>query len=173
MSEKMLTPAFLTKIIAVEAVNHVLEVVNKFHDMGLLKRAMCHIVVLVPSMKDDKDTDYSGYPNYPIEPKLLYEASLDNPANWPHKFDSIARCKALQLWHDRNDDRTDCMPHLLFPGDTHYWGGVKRHGIVVACSGFQPYFDKMFSGMVADMCIGLAYNEWAKIRADFKDDFLP
>ncbi|PIQ68706.1 MAG: hypothetical protein COV91_02745 [Candidatus Taylorbacteria bacterium CG11_big_fil_rev_8_21_14_0_20_46_11] len=68
--------------------------------------------------------------------------------------------KAIQLWHDRNDDRTNIMPHLLFSGDTVYWGGVKRHGIVVACSGVQPWFDKMFSGMIADMLVGIAYNAW-------------
>jgi len=74
---------------------------------------------------------------------------------------------ALQLWHGRNDDRTDRIPHLLFPGDTPCWGGVKRHGIVVTCSGFQPHFGKMFSGMVADMCIGLSYNAWDQTKDDF------
>jgi hypothetical protein len=31
----------------------------------------------------------------------------------------------------------------------------------------------MFSGIIADICIGLAYNEWAKTKEGFKGDFLP
>ena len=52
------------------------------------------------------------------------------------------------------------MPHLLFLGDTPYWGGVKREGIVVACSGVQPHFDRMIAGMVADGLIAMAYELW-------------
>jgi len=174
MSKNILTPAFLTKEIAKVSVRCVLDII---HDMKLsLPRMACHIVVLVPSMKDDRNEDFPDWPNYQIEPSVLYEFSLGYRVDWsPHKFDDIARCKALQLWHERNDDRTDCMPHLLFPGDTPYWGGVKRHGIVVTCSGFQPYFDKMFSGMIADMLIGLSYNLWAKTKDEegFDRDFLP
>ena len=52
------------------------------------------------------------------------------------------------------------MPHLLFTGETPYWGGVKRRGIVVTCSGVQPWFDKMVSGMIADAMVALAYDAW-------------
>lgn len=179
MSEKMLTSAFLTRGVAEMAVHHVLCVIQNL-DGVLLNRMMCHFVVLVQSMKDDRDRNYPDWPNYQIEPCALYEYSLGDPANWPRKFDEIARCEALQLWHERNDDRTDCMPHLLFPGDTPCWGGVKRHGVVVTCSGFQPHFNKMFSGMVADMCIGLSYDAWDRIkdkfgknRGTFQESFLP
>jgi hypothetical protein len=75
-------------------------------------------------------------------------------------YDSIAKCKALQLWQGRNDDRTDIAPHLMFAGDAPYYGGVKRHGIVVTCSGVQPWFDKMISAMICEMLVGLAYNAW-------------
>lgn len=173
MSEKMVTPYFLTDAIAKEAVSYVLDLIKCFHDLGKIRRQMCHIVILVPSMKDDKKSDYSDYPDYPIKPHILLEHSIGDPQQWPHKFDSIARCKALQLWHGRNEGCTDCMPHLLFPGDTPYWGGVKRDGIVVACSGFQPHFDRMFAGIVADLCIGIAYNVWAGTLSSFTEDFLP
>jgi len=166
MSE-ILYPAFLTEEIAERAVNNTLLVIESMQNF--LPHMMCHIVILVPVMNYDQD----DYPNHPIEPSVLYEYSLGDPKKWPHNFASIARCKALQLWHDRNDGRTDCMPHLLFFGDTPFWGGVKRRGIVVACSGFQPHFDKMFSGIIADMCIGMAYDRWAKVKKDFKEDFLP
>lgn len=173
MSKEMLTPKFLTEEVAKKAVDHVLSVIQNL-DGNVLNRMMCHIVILVPSMKDDRERNYPDWPNYQIEPCSLYEYSLGDQANWSHKFDSIARCKALQLWHGRNDDRTNCMPHLLFPSDTPYWGGVRQDGIVVACSGFQPHFDKMFSQMIVAMCIGLAYNGWVELKeSKFKEDFLP
>lgn len=111
--------------------------------------------------------DYPDYPNYVITPTVLYEASL-NRELWTGEYDNIARCKGLQLWHDRNDDRTDVMPHLLFPGDTPFWGGVKRRGIVVSGSGIQSHFDKMICGMVADMIVAMAYDAWmtSKDRED-------
>ncbi|MFZ2484670.1 MAG: hypothetical protein WAW81_01880 [Minisyncoccia bacterium] len=126
-----------------------------------LNRRMCHIVVLVPAMKKVS----RDYPNHLIKPHVLLEHSFGPRSEWPWKFDEIARSKALQLWHDR----LDVMPHLLSPGDTPFWGGVKRHGIVVACSGVQPWFDKMISGMVADTCVALAQDCWENSQ-DKKDD---
>jgi hypothetical protein len=156
----MLTPKFLTADVAQVAVKMAKLAMSYSPMVNMLSRQMFHIVVLVPSMVDDRAEDYPSWPNYAIEPHLLYDESVGDKEKWPHKFDDIAQCKALQLWHDRNDDRTDSMPHLLFPGDTPYWGGVKRRGIVVACSGVQPYFDKMISGIVADMSVAIAYHEW-------------
>jgi hypothetical protein len=78
--------------------------------------------------------------------------------SWEDPYYQIAWCKALHLWTDRNDDRTSPIPHLLFSGDTPYWGGVKRRGIVVACSGVQPWFDKLVSGIVADTIVALAHD---------------
>ena len=170
MPEKMLTPKFLTKEIAERAVLRMIDVMRGSED--LLSRQAFHMVILVPSMKDAREKNFPDWPDYNIKPHVIYEHSFAKDV-WNHEFDEIARCKALQLWHDRNDDRTDCMPHLLFPSDTPYWGGVKRHGIVVACSGFQAHFDKMFSGIVADICIAMAYNEWDKTKGNFEDDFLP
>jgi hypothetical protein len=158
--EKLITPTFLGAGVAKQAV-----------EMALLAAGLApgifagddgdnhHIVVLVPAMKDDRP-NYMSWPDYPIHPKLLYEVSKGDTSKWKYKFDEIARCKALQLWHDRNDGRTDCMPHLLFSGDTPYWGGVKRNGLVVACSGYEPHYDKMISGMVIDVIVAIAYQYW-------------
>lgn len=173
MSEKVVTPFFLTEEIAKVALSFVGDAIEAFRRDGWLKRLMYHIVILAPSMKDDREADYPDYPDYPLRPHVLAENGEGDPSEWPHKFDNIARCKALQLWTGRNDGRTDSMAHLLFPGDTPWWGGVKRDGIVVACSGFQPHFDRMFAGMVADMCIALACDEKAKWMETHKDDFLP
>lgn len=173
MPEGMLLPKFLTPEIAKIAIAEVLNLLfNRY--LNLAKRNACHVGVIVPSMKDERAADYPDYPNYNIVPALLYEESFGKEL-WPEgvKFDDIARCKGLQLWHNRNDGRTDIMPHLLFPGDARWWGGVKRQGIVVFCSGIQPWFDMMVSGMVADMMIAMAYNAWMKSEEhEKKIDFL-
>lgn len=122
-----------------------------------LKRQHFHVVVLVPSL----DTAGS-YPEYRLHPCVLHEESFGKETAWEHDYAEIARCKALQLWHGRNDGRAGIRPHLLFSGDTPYYGGVHRHGIVVACSGVQQYFDQMIAGMVSDMCIALAHDEWER-----------
>ena len=183
MTNQLVLPKFLTPDIAEFAIKSILHGIkhsgiSSFVGVGIcsvpirrrvcdvckLSVIMCHTVVLVPAMKDERAEDYPSWPA-----QLLYEhsehkncAAGPNASEnvWPRKFDDIARCMALQLWHDRNYDGTDIVPHLLFPGDTLFWGGVKRHGIVVATSGVQPYFDRMISGMVADMCIAMAHHAW-------------
>lgn len=155
----ILTPKFLTKELVELAVNSVLQATLLNPAMAdVVKRQAGHLVVLVPSMEDDRATGYPQWPNYDIKPFPLYQRSIGK--GWEHEYDDIARCKALQLWHGRNDDRTDAMYHLLFSGDTPYWGGVKRFGLVVAFSGVQSYFDKMISGMVIEMIVALAYHAW-------------
>lgn len=165
-SKQLLTPKFLTETMARTAIiatfNTVFGVGSLFSLQSSLKpkREECHVVILVPGMQDDLATGYPDWPNYPITPILLYEESRGDPTKFEARFDEIARCKALQLWTDRNDGRTDTQPHLLFKGDTPYWGGVKRDGIVVACSGVQPWIDKLIAAMVADILIALAYTAW-------------
>jgi hypothetical protein len=158
----IITPKFLTPNLAAIAVQNALNSLFDDRIKKILKphREHLHIVILVPGMKDDRSSDYADWPNYPQEAVLLYEHSRGNLEDFEHPFHEIARCKALQLWHDRNDGGTDTISHLLFPGDTPFWGGVKRQGIVVACSGLKPWIDKMLSGMVADILIALARNEW-------------
>ncbi len=134
------------------------------------KRKQCHVVILVPSMPDDRP-DYLSWPDYTLDASVLYEKS-HGKASWGRKYDEIARCKALQLWHGRNDGGTDCKPHLLFPGDTPYWGGVKRDGIVVACSGVEPWLDRLISSMIVDMLIAAAYHAYSASRKPDSPDFL-
>ncbi len=159
-SERIVTPRFLTREIAELAVKQVLLLTESQNFRVLVSPFSCHIVILVPSMKDDRTSNYPDWPNYDIRPWAIYEQSIGTEEGWSHRYDEIARCKALQLWQGRNDSGTDTMPHLLFSGDTPYWGGVKRDGIVVACSGLKPWLDKMIAGMICDMCIALAYNSW-------------
>lgn len=156
---KLLTPKYVTRKICQQAVQSVLSL-TMFETGSLhsfLKRHQCHVVVLVPAMEDASAEDYPAWPNYPTQAEVVYECSF-NREKWEREYDNIARCKALQLWTGRNDDRTGPMPHLLFSGDTPYWGGVNRRGFVVTCSGVQPWFDKMISGMVSDIIVALAHD---------------
>ena len=151
---KPLTPKFLTSEIAAHVATQVLT--TTLLDGGsiskLVKRKEGHLVILVPSMEDVREADYPNWPNYSISPYILHEQSVGEKEGWERPFDKIARSKALQLWQGRNDDgQTDSNAHLLFPNDTPYWGGVQRHGLVVAFSGVQPWFDQMISGITADM----------------------
>lgn len=162
MSEKLSTPKFLTPAVASTAVACIFEMMFSPASVGgvTLRNEGGHIVILVPAMLAWNTEPEPLYPNNPIRPHVLYEESNLDAEDWKYDYKNIAQCKALQLWQDRNDDRTDCIPHLLFPSDTPFYGGVKRRGIVVAYSGEEPYIDKMISGMVADMCVGLAHAAW-------------
>lgn len=164
MSNTLLTPKFLTSKMASTAVQHVFNSTLLSKDMApLMNRKQGHIVILVPAMLDERIDDYPNWPNYAVQPHLLYEQSEGAEESWEYPFDNIARCKALQLWHGRNDDgQTDSNAHLLFPGDTHYWGGVKRHGMVVAFSGEKPWIDQLISGNTADMLKALGRDAFER-----------
>lgn len=166
MPELLRLPRFPAK----GAVKTMMRDVAKFAlSMGRLKRSTLHIVMLVPKMYYDSRM----YPNHPLEPHLLAEYTHGDRSTWKHDFADIAKCKALQLWHERSDGGTDSTAHLLFPGDTPFWGGVRRDGIVVACSGVQPWFDRMISGMVADAYIACAHDDkvaWLEANPD--EDYL-
>lgn len=163
-SMSALTPKFLTTSLAQIAVKSTLECLYaNGHLNAALKphRGELHIVILVPGMTDGRPK-FRGrkWSGHQLAAVSLYEHTLGDPKIFPYPFIEIARSKAVQLWHGRNDDRTEIIPHLLFEGDAPFWGGVKRHGIVVACSGLKPWVDKLVSGMVADMLIAMAHAAW-------------
>lgn len=170
---ELLLPKFLTKEIVRSAAYMAITSMKEllFTSMELkFEIEMCCIVVLVPAMKE------ADWPNYLIQPypiEYCYQKNnIGVAAPELAQYQSIAQCKALQLWHGRNDGGTDIQPHLLFSNDTPFWGGVRRNGIVVACSsGTKPHFDRMIAGMTADICVALAYDEWVK-SPDKADDEL-
>lgn len=164
---KLLLPKFLTEEIVKSAAYTAIKSVKEllFTQVATkIKIETCCIVVLVPAMKDDRATEYADWPDYPIRPhpiEYCYHKDVGVKPPWLERFRSIAQCEALQLWHGRNDGGTDIMPHLLFPGDTPFWGGVRSSGIVVACfGGLRPHFHRMIAGMTAELCIALAYDAW-------------
>ena len=147
-----ITPEYLTPKLAADVVNMVL-MGTMMSNLGKrqMSRQMGHVIILVPSMDIPEGEHTLDWSYAPIRPHVLYEYSLGDKDQWEYNFDEIARGKALQLWQGRNvDGQTDSNAHLLFPNETRYWGGVKRHGLVVAFSGVQPWFDQMIAGMVAD-----------------------
>jgi hypothetical protein len=172
---QMITPKFLTPAMAQVAVEAALAALynGPLRDVLQPHREQLHIVVLVPGIVDNGH-DNSEWPVNYQQPVALYQHTLGNPEEFPYPFVDIVKCKSVQLWYDRNDDRTDIIPHLLFEGDTPFWGGVKRRGIVVACSGVKPWIDKMISGMVADMLVAMAHSAWENSpdKADDKLCFL-
>lgn len=167
MSEQILTPKFLTTQMATVAIDAVLALVEE-GQFGLERHGskqdlfQCHIVLLGPRMVDPRIPSPADWPHYPICPHIIAEISRGEEAEWPYPFADIARGKALQLLTDRNDGGTDIQPHLLFAGDTPYWGGAKHAGLVAACSGFSCHHDRMVSGMVLDLVIGMAAEAWMR-----------
>lgn len=165
---KLLLPKFLTSEVAEKAIY---AAINAFEELTPinLERPQLHVTVLVPAMIDND----SDWPNLQVEPVEIASVDSGDKEKWPYDFANIARCKALQIWQDRSDG-TNITPHLLFPGDTPFSGGVKREGIVVACSGLDECMDKMIAGMTADICIALAHDAWMKSgdKADNKLCFL-
>lgn len=125
-----------------------------------------HIVMLVPALETKP---MACYPNIPTHPYLLAEFSYGSEKQWRYDFRQIARCKTLQLWQGRNNGGTDSSAHLLFPGDTPFYGGVMRDEIAVGCSGDKSWIDRMIAGIVADISIAIAHDakvEWLKANPD-------
>ena len=157
----LVTPKFLTRAHAEEAVHTAF---NAMFVHGKVvyrpKRMMAHVAIIVParqriiaemSPRDIKDE---------YQPVLLYEESFGDREDFPKPYHEIARSKARELWFGQQDGGTDTLPHLLYPGDTPFWGGVKRSGIAVACSGIEPWNDRLVASITADAFIALAYGEW-------------
>ena len=158
-------PKFLTEKMAEEAIKMVWWMVLDQTSIHFkTKSKACHVVVLVPEQENPDGPNQVGrYPNYSVRPYTLFEYSFGNKeSEWTANYDDIARSKAYKLWNGMNDGRTDIIPHLMYSGDCPFWGGVKRDGIVVACSGVEAHFDRMISGMIADMLIAGAYHAWMK-----------
>lgn len=159
-TSRLVPPKYLTSAIAETAVEAAAACFLKNPSIApLLRRQQCHVIVVVPARRVDTVTGRI----LGVEPHILFDRLVretTEPCSLPLR--QFAYSKGLQLWEGRNDGRTDVQPHLLMPGDAPLWGGVKRDGVVVACSGFQPWIDTAYSGVTADLCVGLAYEAYSK-----------
>lgn len=172
MTEKLLMPKYLTKELAGLAVEVALTAITESIDPKIpilsddMESVDCHIVVLVPGRKDWREgmgVDWASPWSVPVvKPVILLDRSVGDRDNWKHRFDIVARSKAIQLWTNSNDGRNAVIPHLLCAGDTQFRGGVCRNGIIVTCSGFDECIDQLVSGIVADTLIALAQRAFDK-----------
>lgn len=156
-------PKFLTNQVAAEAVHIALTTLYVHHkDILMPEKPHVHVVVIVGTKRQEyiehRPQDVKSY----IEPAVLYETTWgDLGTLGDSQIVGIARSKARELWHRQQDGGTDLSPHLLYSGDTPYWGGVFR-GFAVACSGVKPHKDRLVASMAADLMIALAYDAWDK-----------
>ncbi len=143
----------LTKIVARKAVDLVRPAILSAMESGLLKRKDFHVVIMDPCIRPWEVTDPSL--------AILHEESFGNRMQWELDFQKIARGKAFLSWRTGIPTHLirETMPHLLAAGDTIFYGSAVHHGIVVAASGVQPWFDEMFSGWTADACRALCIGE--------------
>lgn len=161
------TPRFLTvetcEVAVKIALRAVMDEGSPLH--GVVKRHCCYIVVLVPGIQPLGH----AFSDNPIRPVCIYQQGFGDRQMWSADYDKIAWSKALHLWQGRNDEKPGIERHLLFPGDTVYWGGVKRHGIVVSCSGVQPNYDQLIAGIAADSIKALAYSAFEASGDETRD----
>jgi hypothetical protein len=99
-----------------------------------------HIVIMNPQLKP-----WESMP----EDAILHEQSIGDPKEWEHKYDVIARSKAFVTWRENSDVVHELGPAVLRSGDKLFSGSFIHQGVVVACSGIQPYFDRLISGWIA------------------------
>jgi hypothetical protein len=113
------------------------------------KRKHYHIVVMDPRKKPWESS---------FRDAVLAEFS-EGKDEWAHDYRKIARSKAEQAWRNQQANIITQMlaPATLRSGDTFYYGSFEYHGVIVACSGVEPYFDMLISGWIA-----LAYQQLAQ-----------
>ena len=123
------------------------------------KRTDMHIVVMDPTKKPWEVS---------FEEAILLEKSLTDKASWQLPFDEFARAKARQAWRDSSDN---ARKHLLAPatiadGEIVHYGSFEYHGVIVAASGVEPWFDVLVSGWVALSIQQLAQDYYQKFKMD-------
>lgn len=135
------------------------------------KRRQLAIVILNPTVLYSPSMEnHIGETVAPIlhSECIGYEDKRENP------YYQIALSKATISWRTGMPSREVALfaPHLLRKGDTPYYGGVVRDGLIVAASGVQSYFDEMVAGYVADTCIGLSHFMMHPIQEAKQVNFL-
>lgn len=103
-----------------------------------------HVVVMDPE---------SAREGVPFEAAILVERSIGEPSRWQADYAHYARAKARLAWRERATTRdiVDTMPVRLRQGDLVVEGAVCRHGLIVAASGAQPWYDAAFAAMAIEL----------------------
>lgn len=113
---KMITPKFLSEETIKTVVDMVLDGFMFDSRMyNILTQKMCHIVVVVPSIDGERETnhgDCNTCSDHKITPHIIFEESFGDSINESlHDFRSIAHNKALQLWRGQNADGIQTRSH--------------------------------------------------------------
>lgn len=146
----------LTPELAERAVHIVLD--NLFHQLrqkpDILNCPHLHVVVIDPTEPLDLLDDGN----------ILYEYSIGDEEDWQYDFKGIAHQKAYATWRYGMPTQviSEQRPWMLTGEDTPYFGSAYRDGIIVAASGVQPWFDQMFSEMIASVIAALCFDEMRK-----------
>lgn len=145
----------LRKEIAWLAVQYTFPAVQRLIETKVLKRSDLHIVVASPLIPENIKEDFW------YEKGILYEYSIGDPEKWEFPFKKIARSKCYLSWRYQMPTQViqARAPHLLGSDSTLYYGSAVSDGLVVACSGVQPYFDQMISSWVLEACRALCIQE--------------
>lgn len=161
--------AILTEDLARKAIPIVEAAYKAVVNAGWLKCNDLHMVIMDPT------EIYAGEPCLEsFQMAILLEHSFTDPDKWEHPYNEIARAKTHATWRTGLPTRfiRECAPHLLKYGNTRYGGSVNVDGIIVACSGVQPWFDEMFSGIAAMTLRGLANDHMQTVVIPGEDDFI-
>lgn len=120
-------------------------------DVGVGESGCMHVVVMDPG---------SPYGTCDFEAAILYEHSLPARDRWDADYAYYARGKAKLAWRTGLDTSllVSHAPHLLRHGDMRLGGGIVEHGIVVAASGANPWFDDAFARSVACLLRAVAHE---------------
>lgn len=157
MKQTELFSKFITLEIITRAIEDAQACIDVHKIPSASDRQNFHIVILGPKLVSTG----RGYPNdVYLEPHLYHEESFGDVEDWRFDFRAIARCKALQLWDGTNPGGSQLNPpaHLLFSGDTPFYGGDKMEGLVCACSGLPPYYDKLVARVVLSSIIAQVHD---------------
>ena len=131
------------------------------------KRTHVHIVIMDPRKKpwECEFTD-----------AIWYERSITNDEPWERDYTAFARAKANQAWREGQHGIvvTALAPATLRHGDTVYDGSFCYNGVIVACSGVEPYFDMLISAWVALAIQQLSQHQIQTYRAENPNEaFVP
>lgn len=143
----------LTQEVAKRAVEFVLPAIQQLIETKVLKRGDLNIVIAIrPTYWDGDEIEWVRF-----EESIVYDYAHTDPSTWEFPFKEIAWHKCFQSWRSgmSTHEMQTRAPHLLEHGDTVYYGSVVQDGLIVACSGVQPYFDEMISAMVLAACRAL------------------
>lgn len=132
-------------------------------DESWIRRSALHVVVMVEGSTGE-------------EPELLHAEDMGNLPHheWSLPYDQIAVSKAKLALRVKMDTGVviTLHPELLKQGDAKYRGGVYRHGIAVAASGMQSYWDQMVARWLLDAIEALLLREMESISADDSRNFI-